>query len=115
MTKIRARQISRAQLMPILEVRRAQAARPGTPTEEEVAPAFGLAHPIHVMGLRDLVKGGKVGEAPVAIRVLESRGPDIAAFYDVSPSNSDPQVLQTAGSDNNYASLLERGIDAATS
>jgi hypothetical protein len=105
---IRAQEISEAQLKPILEIRRVAAA-----AGDGAEPAFGLAHPVHVMGLRELVKGGKVDGTPVAIRVLESRGPQIAAFYDVSTSSIAPQVLQTAGSDSHYASLLERGIDAA--
>lgn len=116
MTKIRALQISETLLKPILEVRAAFAGQEAAAAAEGTAeaPVFGLAHPIHVMGLRDLLKDGKVSEAPVAIRVLESSGPDISAFYDVSPSNSAPEVLQMAGANNDYAAVLERGIDVAT-
>lgn len=112
MTKIRPLPISEDLLKPILEARRSLAR--GNDDAEATPPAFGLAHPVHVMGLRDLLKGGKVGETPAAIRVLESRGADIAAFYDVSPSRSDPRVIQAAGADNDYPALLERGVEVAT-
>lgn len=113
---IKALQISETLLKPILQARSDLAGRPGARAEDQVGepPAFGLAHPIHVMGLRDLVKGARIAETPAAIRVLESRGPDIVAFYDVSASGNDPQVMQIAGSDDGYAALLERGLDAAT-
>lgn len=115
MTGIRALPISETLLKPILEARSAFAGATGSAEAEAAeSPAFGLAHPVHVLGLLDIVKGRRIGGTPAAIRVLESRGPEIAAFYDLSPSRNDPQVIQTAGADNNYAALLERGIEVAS-
>jgi hypothetical protein len=118
MTRIRALQISEKQLEAILDARPAlalTAGRSGDARQEEAGPvAFGLAHAVHVAGLRDLVKGEKVKGKPVAIRVLESNGPDITAFYDVSFSAGRPEVLQMAGPGNHYASMLESGIEVAS-
>lgn len=117
MTRLRVPPISRTLLQPILEAGPFLAGRtaraPDPETDEGAAAAFGLAHPIHIMGLRELVAGGRMSKAPAAIRVLESRGSDISAFYDVSPSESAPQLLQMAGADNPYLAALEQGIDVA--
>jgi hypothetical protein len=49
------------------------------------------------------------------VRVLESRGGDIQAFYDVAPDDGSPEVLHMAAtSDNDYGVLVERGVEAAT-
>lgn len=117
MTHIRPLQISKALLKPILEARQCLALVDGRPQEavddDAASVAFGLAHAIHVLGLRDLVEGNKIGEKPNAIRVLESNGADITAYYDVSTSGSNPEVMQMAGLANNYAAVLEPGIELA--
>lgn len=119
MTRLRVPRVSEAQLKPILEARPLLDRRTGraadSAADKGAPPAFGLAHPIHVMGLRDLVAGGKISKAPAAIRILESNGPDISAYYDVSPSENAAQVMQMAGADNPYLPALERGIEVAES
>ncbi|HEX9966166.1 MAG TPA: hypothetical protein VGB04_14405 [Allosphingosinicella sp.] len=117
MTQIRFRPVSAAQLRPIREARPTLAALTGRRQDrpEDVPGSnFGQAHAVHVLGLRDLVEGSGISEAPVAIRVMEGRGPEKGAYYDLSPSADAPELMQVAASDNDYGSLLGRGVAAAT-
>ena len=96
---------------PLLAALEAQRPNVVAAAAEEIS--FGLPHPIHVIGLRDVVEGGRIGEAPAAIRVLESRGPEISAYYDLSTSEEAPEIQHMSGMANDYGARLERGLEAA--
>jgi hypothetical protein len=115
--KLRIPDLAQSFLEPIWKVRPLLAAQDGREAdvrEFAAGPAvsFGLAHPVHVLGLDNLVDGADPPEQPVAIRVLESSAGKTTAYYDLSPEPGG-EVLQMASADNNYTELLERGLAAA--
>lgn len=116
MSRIRFRPLSEKQLRPIREARAFLAELTGrerNEADEPASPEFGFAHAIHVMGLRDLVEGNGIIEAPVSIRVMESAGAEKGAYYDLTASEHAPELMQMAAGDNGYGALLERGIATA--
>jgi len=118
MSKIRFRPLSDDLLKPIREAGPPLRIRPGQRPEatKDKAPAgtLGQVHPIHFLGLTDLVEGGQIGETPVAIRVLESRGQDITAFYDLKLLDGGPRVMTRGATDNDFGSSLKQALAAAT-
>ena len=99
------------QVRPLLVPPGKRAALDAESLEEEMS--FALAHPVHVVGLDQFVGKGPVVDRPSAIRLLEMKGNQVDAFYDLSPDSESPSLLQFAGADNDYVHLLERGLSVA--
>ena len=120
MTRIRTQQVPEKALAVVREARPALAELSGrrkdTRDDQGAPTTIGPAHAVHVIGLRDLVEGARVSETPAALRVLERRGAGITAFYDVTPSESDPELMQmVAAVDHPYGPALERALALADS
>ncbi|MEA3014273.1 MAG: hypothetical protein QOD42_2818 [Sphingomonadales bacterium] len=116
--KIRFYELAQEFLAPIWKVRPLLAAQTGRDSglrenAAEPGTSFGLAHPIHVLGLKQVVEGAALSERPVAIRVFETRNGEASAFYDLSPDPERAEILQMAAADNDYTGLLERGLALA--